>query len=80
MKYSRPKRDQVKALILERQKAQHRTDQWMAEQLRISRQTYSRMIRDRHSDEWELGMIRRCCLVLNVTDEQFAASLTNARR
>ena len=77
---SPPRKDPVKALILERQKAYRRSDQWMAAQLKISRQTYSRMIRDRHTDEWELGQIRKCCLVLNVTPEQFAASLTSVRR
>ena len=73
-------RDYVKALILERQKAYNRSDQWMAAQLHVSRQTYYRLMHERHTDEWPLMYIRKLCWALNVTPEQFASSLTTGRR
>ena len=76
MKTCSPKKDHVKALLLERQLAYNRSDQWMASQLQVSRQTYYRLMHTRHTDEWPLGYIRKLCWALNVTQEQFAASLT----
>ena len=80
MKTYFPKGDPVKALILERQIACKRTDAWMARQIQVSRQTYYRMIHERHTDEWPLKYIRRLYFVLNVTPERFALSLTDDRR
>lgn len=75
MNYS-SRKDKVKALILERQKANGKTDAQMAAILGISRQTYSRMINHQHTDEWELWKIRKLMWALNVTQSEFSASLT----
>ena len=80
MKTYFPKHDPVKAMLLERQLAYNRTDQWMASQIQVSRQTFYRLMHDRHTDEWPLMHIRKLCWALNITPELFAASLTNTRR
>lgn len=71
------KRDPVKGLILERQVAYKKTDQELASVIGVSRQTFSRMIRDMHTEEWELGQIRRILYSLNVTPQQFAKALAS---
>ena len=78
--YSLKKADPVKALILERQVYENKLDCELARVIGVSPRTFSRMMHERHTDEWPLKYIRKLCWVLNVTQEQFAASLTNARR
>lgn len=77
MKTNNPPRfDPLKALILERLCAYNHTDNWLAEQLGVSRKTFSRMKNHQHTDEWTLGQIKKCCIVLNITKEQFAKAIT----
>ena len=73
------RRDPVKGLILERQVAYRKTDQELANVLGVSRQTFSRMIHNVHTEEWELGQIRKVLYALNVTPQQFANALTAVR-
>ena len=73
--FTPPRRDPLKALILERQNAYHKTDAWMANELHVSRQTWARMM-NKHTDEWTLAQIKTILIALNLTREQISASLT----
>lgn len=65
------RKDALKALILERQNALHKTDRQMAGLLGLSRNTWSCMIKQRHTDEWELGQLITICIRLGITAEEF---------
>ena len=75
-----PKRDPIKALILERQVQENKPDYELARVIGVSTRTFYRLMNERHTEEWPLKYIRKLCWVLNVTPEQFAASLTGGRR
>lgn len=65
------RKDSLKALILERQIALRKTDRQMADLLGLSRNTWSSMIHQRHTDEWELGQLITLCVRLGITAEEF---------
>lgn len=73
------RRDPIKALILERQVHENKPDYELARVIGVSTRTFSRLMNERHTDEWPLKYIRRLCWALNVTQEQFTASLTKGR-
>ena len=76
MTYSPYRRDYVKALILERQKREGRTNRELANAIQVSPQTFSRMINHQHTDDWELWKIRKLLTILNVTKSEFSECLT----
>lgn len=63
---SEPRRDPVKALILERQVALNKSDTDMSELLGVCRQTYSALMHKKHTDDWCLGTITKVCNELNI--------------
>ena len=66
LKAAEPRRDPVKALILERQVALRKSDAEMSKLLGVCRQTYSALIHERHTDNWTLGTITKACGALNI--------------
>ena len=72
--------DPLKALILERQSFYRKTDSQMAAIIGVSRQTYSNMINNRHTDEWTFWQLKAVLVALNVTRREFEAGLTYERR
>ena len=80
MKSIQKKRDPIKGLILERQREERISSLDLAKKMHISVRTLSRMMNERHTDEWQLKYVRLALWALNVTQEQFAASLTAGRR
>ena len=80
MSYSHASRDPIKALIFEHKVYNRKTNEDLAAVIGVSPRTFSRMIRERHTDDWPLRYIRKLCWYLNITQEQFTASLTNTRR
>lgn len=68
-KYSRPKRDPIKALINERVGALGVGSVQLADYMGLGRTTASaRMVRQ-HTEEWPLGEVRRLCQALRVEIE-----------
>ena len=65
-KYSQPRKDPLKALILERANALRVTTAQCAEILSMSRQCYSRRINELHTDEWQWGEIKALCRALKI--------------
>lgn len=64
------KKDYIKALILERQNALHLSRTEMAEIAWTSCNTFTRYMNQRHSDDWPLGMIKRLCVALGISENE----------
>lgn len=65
-KFSQPKPDPVKALILERLNANHIPNSIGAEMMGVGENTYIKRIRHQHTDEWAWGEVRSICRALKV--------------
>ena len=70
LRSSEPPKDQIKALILERKKAMRLSDEELSRRLGICRQTCSRLMNTKHTDDWSLGEIKKICRSLNITIEE----------
>ena len=53
---NKPRRDQLKAELLERQKAYRKTNQEMADAMGICRRTYQTLL-NTHTDEWTVKQL-----------------------
>lgn len=70
----KPKKDPVKAIILERQSAYKKTDAEMAKKLRMCRQTYSKLMHT-HTSEWSFGTIVKACEILEISEEELKQAI-----
>lgn len=71
---TKPKKDPVKAIILERKSAYKKTDAEMAKRLRMCRQTYSKLMHS-HTSEWSFGMIVKLCEILEISEEELRQAI-----
>ena len=67
---SEPPKDQIKTLILESKKAMRLSDEELSRRLGICRQTCSRLINTKHTDDWSLGEIKKSCRSLKIPVEE----------
>lgn len=70
-----PKRDYAKALILERKDAYGYTDEQLGKMLGLSRQTFSRLLHTKHTDEWTVKQLTTICRKLGVPIEELRESI-----
>lgn len=70
-----PKKDLIKALILERKLALKISDEELANSIGVTRQTLSVMINHRHTDEWSLGRIKRLCGSLGISADELRSAV-----
>ena len=70
LRASEPPKDPIKALILERKHALHLSDEELSKRLGICRQTCSRLMNAKHTDDWSLGEIKKICRSLNIPVEE----------
>ena len=70
LRSSEPPKDQIKALILDRKKAMRLSDEELSRRLGICRQTCSRLMNTKHTDDWSLGEIKKICRSLNIPIEE----------
>lgn len=68
-KFSRPKTDPLKGLILAAGRDQHKSQSEMAKLAGVSPATYSRML-DKHSVKWSLESILSLCDGLRIPIEE----------
>lgn len=74
MKITKPRKDPVKALLLERQRAYGKSDTEMAERLRMCRQTYSKLMHS-HTSEWQFKTIVKVCEILEISEEELKQAI-----
>lgn len=72
--------DKLKALILLRKKELGMTNQDIAEDVGITRQTFARMMCDRSTDDWAFGAIIAVCQALDVSPAAFYDAIEYERR
>lgn len=70
LRSSEPPKDPIKALILERKNAMRLSDKELSKRLGICRQTCSRLMNTKHTDDWSLGEIKKICRSLNIPVEE----------
>lgn len=75
LKASRPPRDDLKALVLQRKQALGLKAYEIAEAMGISRQKLYEMLAKRSSDEWTLGDAKNLCRVLWITPEEMKGAI-----
>lgn len=72
--------DKLKALILLRKAELGMTNQEIAEQSGIVRQTFARMMNLKSTEDWKLGMIMSVCSALEISPEAFYEAIEYERR
>lgn len=70
LRSSEPPKDTIKALILERKNAMRLSDEELSKRLGICRQTCSRLMSTKYTDDWSLGEIKKICRSLNIPIEE----------
>lgn len=70
----RPKKDYIKALILERIDALKLADTDVAKIMGVSRSTYYKRMRD-GTDEWTLKEIKACCKAMDIELDELRGAL-----
>ncbi len=73
-KYSRPKLDPIKGLILAACRDQNKSQSEMARMAGVSPATYSRML-DKHSVKWSLEVILSLCDGLRIPIEEIRPAI-----
>ena len=72
----KPKRDPVKALILEYQKMKKVTDLEAAEIIGVSPRLFSKMMNEMHTDDWKPRRYKILCRRLGVPIDELRAATT----
>ena len=72
--------DKLKALILLKKKELNLTNQDIAEEVGITRQTFGRMMADKTTDDWKLGDVVNVCHALGITEAAFREAVEYERR
>lgn len=73
-KFSKPKLDPVKGLILAAGRDQHMTNDELADMAKVSRSTFQTML-NKHSDTWPLRRTLDLCFGLHIPIEEVRSSI-----
>ena len=71
----RKNRDVLKGLILAKKRETRQTDEWLANQIGVSRQTFSKMMNKLSTDDWKAGHLKTVCHSLGIQEADFFTAI-----